>query len=61
MERSSRRIEFDQSDLDFLKELRESSGITIQTFVEDLVKAEIRRIKADIEINNLKLSNNAID
>lgn len=54
-EKESRRIEFDKDVIEFLKDYRSATGITMQQFVEDVVRERMRQIKLEVEFNDLKL------
>lgn len=54
--KESRRIEFDQEVLDFIKDYRAATGVSLQQFVEMLVVEKVRELKLEAELNDLKLS-----
>lgn len=55
MARQSRRIEFDPDIIEFLKDYRSTTGVSLQRFVEQLVVDKVRAMRLEAEFNDLKL------
>lgn len=52
---ASYRIIFDEEDVEFMKDYKDSHGIYIQKFVIEAVKEKIAKIKAMETIRNMEL------
>lgn len=55
-DKRSQLIRFDEEDYEFMEDVKEASGISIQQFVSRAVKNEISRLKLEVEFQDLKNS-----
>lgn len=55
-DKRSQIIRFDEEDYEFMEDVKEASGISIQQFVSRAVKNEISRLKLEVEFQDLKNS-----